>query len=151
MTRRQRRLVMIGTGLGTLALAAGLVLYALSGSIVFFHGPSDVAEKNIAPGTRFRLGGLVEPGSVAREGGTVRFGVTDTRRTIAVSYAGLLPDLFREGQGIVAEGVLQPDGAFRADTVLAKHDETYMPREVADTLKKQGVWQGGAPAKAGAP
>lgn len=150
MTRRGRRLAIIGAVAVTLSVALGLVLFAMRDTLVFFHGPADVTEKGIAPGTRFRLGGLVEAGSVVRgEGTTVRFAVTDTKSSIPVSYTGLLPDLFREGQGVVAEGVLQPDGSFRADTVLARHDETYMPREVADTLKAQGVWQGG-PLPAGA-
>ena len=151
MTRKQRRLTMIGTALATLAVAVGLVLFAMRDTIVFFHGPTDIVDRQITPGTRFRLGGLVEEGSIKREQGqTVRFRVTDTNRAIAVSFTGLLPDLFREGQGVVTEGTLQPDGSFRADTVLAKHDETYMPREVADALKKQGHWQGSAGAPAAA-
>jgi cytochrome c-type biogenesis protein CcmE len=143
MTRKGRRLLVIGSSLAVLALAAALVLVALSDTIVFFHAPGDVAQKGIAPGTRFRLGGLVEPGSIERgEGMQVRFGVSDWRATLPVRYTGLLPDLFREGQGIVTEGVLQATGEFRADSVLAKHDENYMPREVADALKKSGRWQG---------
>ena len=141
MTRRQRRLVLIGTGIGVLGLAAALVLIALRDSIVFFNSPTDVTEKHVAPGTRIRLGGLVKSGSLVRgENLAVRFAVTDGNREIAVSYAGVLPDLFREGQGVVAEGTLD-GGLFRADTILAKHDETYMPREVADALKKQGHWK----------
>ena len=143
MTRRRRRLAFIGLALGVLGLALGLVLYAMRGSIVFYHDPAEIAAKNIPPGTRFRLGGLVKEGSVQRgPGQAVTFEVTDTRTSVPVRYQGLLPDLFREGQGVVAEGVLEASGGFRADTVLAKHVETYMPREVADTLKKQGVWQG---------
>lgn len=143
MTRKGRRLLVIGSSLAVLAVAATLVLVALSGTIVFFHSPGDVAEKAIAPGTRFRLGGLVQPGSVERgDDMQVRFGISDGRATLPVSYTGLLPDLFREGQGIVTEGVLQASGVFRADSVLAKHDENYMPREVADALKKDGRWQG---------
>ena len=143
MTRRQRRLAFIGLALGVLALALGLVLYAMRGSIVFFHAPAEVAAKGVQPGTRFRLGGLVKEGSIQRGAGqTVRFEVMDGQASVPVRYQGLLPDLFREGQGVVAEGALEPSGAFKADTVLAKHDETYMPREVADALKKQGVWQG---------
>ena len=150
MTRKQRRLTLIGLALGVLGLAAGLVLYALNDTIVFFHGPSDVVEKNIQPGTRFRIGGLVKPGSLVRGADlAVSFEVTDTKRSVPVSYKGILPDLFREGQGVVAEGMLQASGVFRADSVLAKHDETYMPKEVADALKKQGVWQPGD-AKPGA-
>ena len=143
MTRKQRRSVLIGLSLLVLAVAAGLVLTALEDSIVFFYSPSDVAEKNIAPGERFRLGGLVEEGSVVRGQGTrINFAVTDTNRTLKVAFDGVLPDLFREGQGVVTEGMLNQDGTFVADSVLAKHDEAYMPPEVADALKKQGVWQG---------
>lgn len=141
MTRKQRRLVLIGSGLAVLGLAAALVLTALRDTIVFFNSPTDVVEKQIAPGTRIRLGGLVKPGSIARgENLQVRFEVTDGNTALPVAYTGILPDLFREGQGVVAEGVLEP-GLFKADTVLAKHDETYMPKEVADALKKQGHWK----------
>jgi cytochrome c-type biogenesis protein CcmE len=142
MTRKQRRLVLIGSSIGVLALAVGLMLYAMSGSIVFFNSPTDIAEKHIAPGSRIRLGGLVKEGSVQKgENLAVRFDVTDGNRTIGVSYRGILPDLFREGQGIVAEGVVEASGHFKADSVLAKHDEKYMPKEVADALKKQGHWK----------
>jgi cytochrome c-type biogenesis protein CcmE len=141
MTRKQRRLTLIGCGLAVLAVAAVLVLSALRDAIVFFNSPTDVAEKNVAPGTRIRLGGLVKEGSIARgENLTVRFDVTDGNRTVPVAYTGILPDLFREGQGVVTEGALDTAGVFRADSVLAKHDETYMPKEVADALKKQGHW-----------
>ena len=143
MTRKQKRLAVIGGGLALLAAAAGLVLFALRQEIVFFRAPSDITEQHIAAGTRLRLGGLVETGSVVRGQGTnVTFAVTDTIKSVKVSYNGILPDLFREGQGVVAEGTLTPDGAFLADTVLAKHDENYMPKEVADSLKEKGVWQG---------
>jgi len=143
MTRKQRRSVLIGTCLAVLGLAVGLVLFALEDSIVFFYSPSDVAEKNIKPGQRIRLGGLVEAGSVKRgKNTTVEFTVTDTAKTIAVRYTGILPDLFREGQGVVAEGRLGADGLFIAESVLAKHDENYMPPEVAAALQKQGVWRG---------
>jgi cytochrome c-type biogenesis protein CcmE len=125
-----------------LAAAAGLVLSALTDKIVFFSAPTALVEKPPAPGTRLRLGGLVENGSVNRQGSDVRFAVTDGATKIPVVFSGLLPDLFREGQGVIAEGSLGPDGTFRADSVLAKHDETYMPKEVADALKKQGVWKG---------
>lgn len=142
MTRRQRRLVLIGSGLAVLGVAAALVLSALRDSIVFFNSPTEVVEKRIAPGTRIRLGGLVQPGTVVRaQNASVRFEVTDGNRTITVAYTGILPDLFREGQGVVAEGALDVSGVFKADTVLAKHDENYMPREVADALKKQGHWK----------
>ena len=143
MTRKQRRGVLIGTCLVVLGVAVGLVLFAMRDSIVFFYSPSEVAEMKIAPGQRFRLGGLVEAGSVVRgEGTSVRFVITDQAKTLPVTYTGVLPDLFREGQGVVAEGVLEPDGVFHADNVLAKHDENYMPPEVAKKLKAQGVWRG---------
>jgi cytochrome c-type biogenesis protein CcmE len=133
---------LIGSSLGVLAIAAALVLSALKDSIVFFNSPTDVVEKQVQPGTRIRLGGLVKPGTVQRgEQLAVRFEVTDGKRAIAVNYQGVLPDLFREGQGVIAEGTLQSGGAFKADSILAKHDETYMPREVADALKKQGHWK----------
>lgn len=148
MTRKQRRLALIGAAGLVLCVAAGLVLVAMRDSIVFFYGPTEIVEKSLTPGTRMRLGGLVEKGSVMRgPGQRVVFAVTDSKTTMTITYEGLLPDLFREGQGVVTEGVFEGAGRFRADSVLAKHDETYMPREVADTLKKQGHWQpGGAPA-----
>ena len=125
-----------------LAIAAALVLNALRDSIVFFSTPSMVAEQHVVPGKRFRLGGLVQPGSLVRgDNLSVRFEVADGNAKLPVTYKGILPDLFREGQGVVAEGALDPSGVFRADTVLAKHDETYMPKEVADALKKQGHWK----------
>ena len=143
MTRRQRRLVLIGLALGVLGLAAALALSALRDTIVFFHSPSEIAERNVQPGTRVRIGGLVKEGSISREGLEARFEVTDGARSLPVVYRGVLPDLFREGQGVVAEGALESAQLFRADTVLAKHDENYMPREVVDALKKQGVWKEG--------
>src|SRR5881227_2940700 len=144
MTRRQRRLALIGSGLGVLALAAALVLFALKDSIVFFNSPTDVVEKHVAPGARIRLGGLVKPGTVVRgDNLAVRFEVTDGNTSVPVSYTGILPDLFREGQGVVTEGALDGLGHFKADSVLAKHDENYMPKEVADALKKQGHWKMG--------
>jgi cytochrome c-type biogenesis protein CcmE len=143
MTRKQRRGVLIGTCLLVLGVAVGLVLYAMRDSIVFFYSPSEVAKMGIAPGQRFRLGGLVEAGSVVRdEGTTIHFAVTDKIATLPVTYTGVLPDLFREGQGVVAEGVLGADGTFHADNVLAKHDEKYMPPELARKLKEEGVWRG---------
>ncbi len=142
MTRKQRRFTIIGFGLGTLAIAAGLVFFALEDSIVFFYTPSDVIEKSVEPNTRFRLGGLVEVGSIERGDGTVvRFVITDTSNKIPVTFTGVPPDLFGEGKGVIAEGVLDATGRFQADSVLAKHDENYMPREVADSLKEQGYWQ----------
>ena len=142
MTRKQKRLTMIAGAGAVLAVAAALVLFALRDQIVFFYSPSQIAEKALAPGTRIRLGGLVEDGSVKREDdGSVRFAVTDTAKSVAVDFHGILPDLFREGQGVIAEGTLSADGSVAADSVLAKHDERYMPKEVVDALKAQGVWQ----------
>ncbi len=151
MTRKQRRLTIIGGSLAVLALALALVLNGLRDSIVFFSTPSMVAEHHIAEGRRFRLGGLVQPGSLKHgDNLAVTFEVADGDSKLPVSYNGILPDLFREGQGIVAEGALDASGVFRADTVLAKHDETYMPKEVADALKKQGHWKDDYAAKAAA-
>jgi cytochrome c-type biogenesis protein CcmE len=142
MTRKQRRLVLIGGSLGVLAVAVGLMLNAFRDSIVFFNSPSDVVEKHIGPDTRIRLGGMVKDGSVVRGDGLhMRFEVTDGKAEIPVVYQGVVPDLFREGQGVVAEGTLDRSGVFYADTILAKHDETYMPKEVADALKKSGHWK----------
>ena len=148
MTRKQRRLTMIGGSLAVLAVAAALVLNALRDSIVFFSTPQMVSEKQIPAGKRFRLGGLVENGSLVRgDNLAVSFKVSDGSATLPVSYKGILPDLFREGQGVVAEGALDAAGVFKADTVLAKHDENYMPKDVADALKKQGRWQEGSNGK----
>jgi cytochrome c-type biogenesis protein CcmE len=142
MTRKQRRIVLIASGLGVLLVAVLLVLSALKDSIVFFNTPTDIAEKHVAPGARIRLGGLVANGSVTRgDALSVRFEVTDGNRSIPVTFQGILPDLFREGQGVVAEGSLDGSGVFKADNVLAKHDERYMPKDVADALKKQGHWK----------
>src|SRR3981189_1086970 len=142
MTRKQRRLTIIGGSLAVRAVGAALVLNAMRDSIVFFSTPSMVAEKQISAGKRFRLGGLVQPGSLTRgDNLAVTFKVADGSATLPVAYKGILPDLFREGQGVVAEGALDVSGVFKADTVLAKHDENYMPMEVADALKKQGHWK----------
>jgi cytochrome c-type biogenesis protein CcmE len=142
MTRKQRRLTLIAAAGLVLVAAAALVLSALKDSLVFFNSPTDVVEKHVAPGTRIRLGGLVAPGTLVRgENLSVKFEVTDGNRAIGVAYQGILPDLFREGQGVVAEGTLISPTEFKADNVLAKHDETYMPKEVADSLKKQGHWK----------
>lgn len=144
MTRKQRRAAFIAAGLGILGIAVALVLFAMRDNIVFFYSPTEVVEKGIGPGTRFRLGGLVEKGSVEHTGpATITFKVTDFRKETKVTYTGLLPDLFREGQGVVAEGALGADGVFVADSVLAKHDEKYMPPEVAAALKKSGRWEEG--------
>ncbi|MFO1102710.1 MAG: cytochrome c maturation protein CcmE [Methylocystis sp.] len=142
MTRKGKRLTLIAGAMAVLGLAAGLMLFALRDNIVFFYTPSELAKKQVAAGARLRIGGLVKEGSVVKNGQDVNFTITDKTSDLAVSYTGLLPDLFREGQGVVADGVLQQGGGFRADSVLAKHDERYMPRDVADALKKQGVWQG---------
>jgi cytochrome c-type biogenesis protein CcmE len=152
MTRKQRRLVLIGGSVGVLGIALALVLSALGSSIVFFNSPSDVLARHIAPGTRIRIGGLVKTGSVQRgDNLKVRFEVTDGKGEIPVRFQGIVPDLFREGQGVVAEGKLEPGNVLDADTVLAKHDERYMPKEVVDALKKSGRWQEGETASAGGP
>jgi len=144
MTRKQKRLSLIAAAGAILAVALGLILYALNDKIVFFYSPSDLAQQSIASGKRVRIGGLVENGSVRKSNDmVVEFRITDTTNTLPVRYKGTLPDLFREGQGVVAEGIYQGQDGLIADTVLAKHDERYMPREVAEALKKQGVWQGG--------
>lgn len=142
---------MIAGALGVLAIAVGLVLMALRDSIVFFHTPSDLSAKAVPVGQRIRLGGLVATGSVKRgQGAEVEFAITDTAEQVRVLYRGVLPDLFREGQGVVTEGRLEDGKVFRADTVLAKHDETYMPPEVAKALKEKGLWQHGGKTPAGA-
>ena len=142
MTRKQKRLSVIGTGLGFLGLATFLTFYALGAKASYFYMPGDLKQTQLEPGQRIRLGGLVSEGSVVRGQGTeVSFGVTDQTDTVKVTFAGLLPDLFREGQGVITEGSFGADGVFVADNVLAKHDETYMPKEVADSLKEKGVWQ----------
>jgi cytochrome c-type biogenesis protein CcmE len=143
---KHRRLIMVGLSLATLAVAAFLILRALNENVVFFYSPTNVVEKKPAAEQRFRIGGLVEEGSVNKSDGQARFRITDGAHTIDVVYAGALPDLFREGQGIVANGALNRDGVFRASEVLAKHDENYMPPEVADALKKSGRWKEGEPA-----
>ena len=143
MTRKQKRISIIGLGLGALALAAALVLFALRQQIVFFVTPSDLKVQAQSPGSRLRLGGLVEKGTWIKGAGTqMEFMVTDNASNVKVSYDGIVPDLFREGQGVVAEGTFGADGVFKADTILAKHDENYIPKEVADALKAKGVWKG---------
>ncbi|MBB4004225.1 MAG: cytochrome c maturation protein CcmE [Aurantimonas endophytica] len=144
MTRKAKRLSSIVAILVVIGAAAGLVLTALSDSVAFFNSPSDIVANAPAPTQRIRLGGLVEEGSVVRDGTKhVTFRVTDTLESVPVAYTGLLPDLFREGQGVVTEGTLGPDRVFMADTVLAKHDENYMPKEVVDDLKARGLWEDG--------
>lgn len=149
MTRKQKRLSVIFGALAFLGAATGLTFYALGKKASFFFMPGDLQAATLQPGQRIRLGGLVEAGSIKRGQGTeVSFSVTDSEKTVPVTYVGILPDLFREGQGVIAEGTLRADGVFAADSVLAKHDETYMPKEVADSLKEKGVWQD-MPAKSG--
>jgi cytochrome c-type biogenesis protein CcmE len=145
MTRKQQRLGLLTLGLAALAGATALVLVAFNDNLVFFYSPSELKAKEVAADRRLRIGGLVEAHSVARaaDGRSIAFRITDGATDIAVVYQGLLPDLFREGQGAVAEGKLRPDGVFTASSVLAKHDENYMPREVVDALKKSGHWQEG--------
>lgn len=141
MTRKQKRLAIIA-GLGAvLAIAATLIFVALRDQIVFFYSPSEIHEKAIAAGTPVRLGGLVKEGSWKRTGETSDFVVTDGETEMSAHYVGLLPDLFREGQGVVIEGSVTPEGTFAATNVLAKHDENYMPKELVEELKKRGEWQ----------
>ncbi|MEE8123332.1 MAG: cytochrome c maturation protein CcmE [Alphaproteobacteria bacterium] len=144
MTRKKRRLYFLLSGMVALGGAAALVLNAFEENIVFFFTPTDLIEKDIAKDRRMRIGGLVEENSVLRaaDGIAVTFRVTDLTHAVPVLYRGILPDLFREGQGVVAEGTFGADGTFQADAVLAKHDENYMPPEVAEALKKSGRWKG---------
>lgn len=144
MKRKHRRLLFVGLGMAMLGLAAALILLAFDDNLVFFFSPTEVRAREFSPDQRLRIGGLVEEGSVMRDddGLTVRFNITDLSEKVAVIYHGVLPDLFDEGQGVVAEGHLR-SGTFRAVEILAKHDENYMPREVMDALKKSGQWQGG--------
>jgi cytochrome c-type biogenesis protein CcmE len=142
MTRKQKRMSVIAGGLAFLAAAAGMTFYALGQKASYFYMPGDLKTATLESGQRIRLGGLVGKGSIERGQGTeVSFAVTDGDGTVKVRYAGILPDLFREEQGVITEGSFSPDGTFRADSVLAKHDETYMPKEVADSLKEKGIWQ----------
>ena len=150
MKPRHKRIALIAAGLAALGVALALILQAFQSNLVFFFTPTQVAAHDAPQGRSFRIGGLVETGSVQKSGESVAFSVTDLNSAVKVSYRGLLPDLFREGQGVVAEGVLGADGTFRADNVLAKHDEKYMPPEVAKKLKENGVWRGDAQA-AGTP
>jgi cytochrome c-type biogenesis protein CcmE len=144
VTRKQRRLYFVLLGMLAIGGATALVLTALGDTMVYFYTPSEMTGKQIGPERRVRIGGLVEKGSVAKEQETTTFTITDLTATVKVTYTGVLPDLFREGQGVVAEGRIGRDGVFHASEVLAKHDEKYMPKEVADQLKKSGRWQEGA-------
>ncbi len=145
MTRKRQRMIFVLSGLGALGLATGLTLFALRDNLVFFYSPTQVVLREMPVENRnFRIGGLVEAGSLERVGAdTIRFAVTDTANAVRVTYTGLVPNLFKEGQGVVAEGRLGTDGVFVASSILAKHDETYMPKEVMDALKAQGNWKGG--------
>jgi cytochrome c-type biogenesis protein CcmE len=154
MTRKRRRLYFVLLGLLGIGAGTALVLNALRDNIAFFFSPTEIAQRHFSPGQRIQIGGLVETGSVKKAGSDVFFSVTDTTKSLPVHYQGLLPDLFREGQGVVAEGHLGRDGVFVASEVLAKHDENYMPKEVADALKKSGHWKEGEalpPAQAANP
>jgi len=142
VTRKQKRLSVIAGAGAFLIAAAALTFFALGQKASYFYMPADLATATLEPGQRIRLGGLVEKGTIVRDQGTeVAFSVTDTERSVKVAYSGILPDLFREEQGVITEGSFGDDGVFHADSVLAKHDENYMPKEVADGLKAKGVWQ----------
>jgi len=151
LTRKSRRLSLVAAALAIVGVAVGLGLYAMRDSLALFLSPAEIAEKAVKPGTRLRVGGLVEEGSVVRTDNRLVFKVTDGAKSLGVECFGAcfggVPDLFREGQGVVAEGVLSGEGRLAADQILAKHDERYMPREVVEALKKQGRWQEGAAAK----
>jgi cytochrome c-type biogenesis protein CcmE len=143
MKAKHKRLFFVSFGLALLGGAVALALVALQDTVTFFFTPSQAAERSIAAGQRVRLGGLVEEKSIKKleDGVSTEFRVTDRAKAVTVRYKGVLPDLFREGQGVVVQGAFQPDGSFVASTVLAKHDENYIPKELADELKKQGLWQ----------
>jgi cytochrome c-type biogenesis protein CcmE len=143
MKPKRKRLWLLVGSLCVLGAATALVLWSLSDNLVFFYSPTQLAEKHPGPERRLRIGGLVEQGSVKKDGPEVRFLVTDLKKTVPVVYRGILPDLFREGQGVIAEGTLGADGVFTAREVLAKHDEKYMPPEVARALKESGRWKEG--------
>jgi cytochrome c-type biogenesis protein CcmE len=144
MKPKRKRLWLLVASLCVLGAATALVLSSLSDNLVFFYSPTQMEEKHPGPERRLRIGGLVEQGSVKKDGQEVRFIVTDLKQTVPVVYRGILPDLFREGQGVIAEGTLGADGVFTAREVLAKHDEKYMPPEVAKALKESGRWQEGS-------
>jgi len=142
--RKRQRMMLVVVGLTLLGAATALMLFAFQDNVMLFHGPSEVQDKTVETGKRFRLGGLVADGSVSKEGGgvTTVFAITDGVAEVTVRYTGILPDLFREGQGVVTQGELGEDGVFVATEVLAKHDETYMPPEVVEAMKRAGTWQG---------
>ena len=141
MKPKHRRLFVVVLALAVLGAAAALVLNAFEENLVFFYSPTDLEQKPVPEGQAIRVGGLVEEGSVQKAGLDVKFGITDGARTVTATYHGVLPDLFREGQGVVTRGILQADGTFKAEEVLAKHDENYMPPEVVEALKKAGEWK----------
>jgi cytochrome c-type biogenesis protein CcmE len=145
MTRKRRRLLTVVAGMSCLGVAAALMLNAYGDGLVFFYSPTELETKQITPDQHLRIGGLVEENTVVRQpdGLTITFKVTDLNKSVPVSFRGIVPDLFREGQGVVAEGSLGADGVFQASNILAKHDEKYMPPEVADALKKSGRWNDG--------
>ncbi len=146
MKRKHKRLTFVVIALCLLSAAAGLILMALKDNIIFFYSPIDLIEKNLDPNQRLRLGGLVVEKSLKKLGNAIiMFKVKDAAKTVSVRYKGILPDLFREGQGVVTQGRFV-SGIFEADEVLAKHDENYMPAEVADAIKKSGQWQGNGKA-----
>lgn len=151
MTPRQKRMWFIIAGVALVGAAVGLVLFALKNNVSLYFTPTQVYNKEAPQGRSFRIGGLVEVGSVQREkdGLSVRFSITDTVQMMPVIYKGILPDLFKEGKGVVAQGKLETDGVFHADEVLAKHDENYMPPEAADALKKAGAAKATAPQPSG--
>ena len=144
MKPKERRMILIGLGMLALAAAAALTLTAFEENLVFFYSPTDLAQREMPPGRLFRLGGLVEEDSLMKldDGLTIAFRITDLSHSVPVTYRGILPDLFGEGQGVVTDGTLGPDGVFVAREVLAKHDENYMPPEVAEALREAGQWRG---------
>ncbi|MDE2167032.1 MAG: cytochrome c maturation protein CcmE [Alphaproteobacteria bacterium] len=150
MTRKRRRLYFVIGGVALLGLAVGLTLSALKDNLVFFYSPTELYARHVHPGQLVRIGGLVAAGSYKREvnGSTIDFTVTDGKKSVPVTYSGTVPDLFREGQGVVVEGRLAANGLFDATTLLAKHDARYMPPEVVEALKKEGRWKEGQGAPA---
>ncbi len=140
-TRKQRRMMIVGVGMLSVFVVVALTLFALEDGINVFYGPTEVSENVVEPGKKFRLGGLVEEGSVETSGTTTTFLVTDNVNAVRVAFTGILPDLFREGQGVVTQGALDDNGVFLADEVLAKHDEQYMPAEAVEAMKRAGTWK----------
>lgn len=141
MKPKHQRLIFVVASVACLCVAVLLVMQAFKQNLVYFYSPSDITANPPAPGQKIRLGGLVKTGSVEKNGSDVRFSVTDGKQEFKVHYTGLLPNLFREGQGVIAEGVME-NNVFTAKTILAKHDEKYMPKEVVESLKKSGHWEG---------